>query len=309
MSHLEYTCDQNDDEKRKNTIDQCSLSIDSNSLNIFTHSIGFGAAWEKQIHLEIGHSLHNICSSSDIVSGTNPFFTKDVHELLRYLSCGQYIFTDSNGDALNSFSSRDHIPTFHLTLIDKVILTVSRRVHDLSVPLTSSFLAQGLVVHNCLVKFYNEEPPNEIGPHGDKTWSCFDDRHQVLTQTGFKWINDETLATDQIAAYNPQTNQIEYHACQQWINNPPRDQVMIELCQNNYQKSGDSANEYGLIKETENLKTKRSYTVVLVINFVYLVRLTMTGMLELEGSPHQILPKEKVKYFQRLDGFHQNLAK
>src|SRR5258708_2324346 len=82
-----------------------------------------------------------------------------------------------------------------------------------------------------------------------KSVQCFPANTQILTRTGFKWVNDPSLDGDEIASYNPVTKQIEYHTGK-WIANPPAKVTLVEVYDKNYIKRWDNdADEYGCIKD------------------------------------------------------------
>lgn len=83
---------------------------------------------------------------------------------------------------------------------------------------------------------------DSIRPSGCFCQDCFTENHQVLTESGFKWINDPSLEGDSIASYNPNTKQIEYYKGK-WISNPTTQVELIDVYdQNYYQQQWQSNN-------------------------------------------------------------------
>jgi Rad3-related DNA helicase len=86
---------------------------------------------------------------------------------------------------------------------------------------------------------------------------CFPADHQILTRSGFKWVNDSGLEGDEIASYNPETQQIEYHRGS-WVHNPPAPVNLVHVFDENDVDRWDNnlADEYGVYRNDTEASCK-----------------------------------------------------
>jgi ubiquitin-protein ligase len=109
------------------------LQINQASREGFSNLIGFAGNWHKQLQAEIASSL--LKSSRD--------FPQQSYQRLLQAMKAEKIFKSNRLEGLT-------LPSYNLLLVEREYLTEEQEVYDLSVPLTSSFVAGGVLVHNCL---------------------------------------------------------------------------------------------------------------------------------------------------------------
>lgn len=101
----------------------------------------------------IFNSLIDLCNGISRVD--QGYILPNIAEIMKSLGVYDYsIFNNSQEKEQKQESLL--IPSFNLLLVGKENLTNSKEVYDLVVPLTSSFIAQGILVHNC---FFNVNLP------------------------------------------------------------------------------------------------------------------------------------------------------
>jgi GTPase SAR1 family protein len=139
---------------------EVSLWVAPHSLPAFLERIGFGGALSKQLTAEISCAAQAAILRLNEIAKTGG--EKRVAAAVPSLDSVLHSMNASSlfDPAQSQGNSCSVLPSFNLLLVGVESLASPCAVYDLSVPLTSSFLAEGLVVHNCLSAMIQLELPH-----------------------------------------------------------------------------------------------------------------------------------------------------